>query len=320
MAADTPMRILMDAEGANATNRRMTAQHPIFLKFTHFKGEAPAGYDRDFVGSVTRPWFWGGPPRDAAIEVDVPYPAFDEEYFEWIDLLESVVAARDSYHMIELGAGYGRWAMRAALAIRQYSAIPFHLTAVEADPVHFDWLRMNFEDNGLDPDQHTLVQAAVGRNSGEASLWVASDESRHSPGLWYGQMIVGKQRAKPVKGANYGGYPVQRHKDGRKSITIPQIDMESILRNSPRIDLIDLDVQFQELEAITPAIAGLNAKVKRLHIGTHSTEIEVGLRTLLARHGWECRADYPGRGIRETPWGKIDFDDGVQSWVNPHID
>jgi FkbM family methyltransferase len=301
----------------------MTAQHPIFLKFTHFKGEAPAGFDRDFVGSITRPWFWGGPPRDAAIEVDVPHPAFDEEYFEWIDLLESVAEARDSYTMIELGAGYGRWAVRAALAVRQYSAIPFHLTAVEADPVHFDWLRMNFEDNHLDPEQHTLLQAAVGSASGEASLWVASDESRHAPGLWYGQTVVDTQvarhKAKPLKGANYGGYPVHRRRDGWKSIPVLQVGIKSILRNSPRVDLIDLDVQFQELDAITPAIGELNAKVKRLHIGTHSTEIEVGLRALLARNGWQCLADYPGRGIRETPWGTIDFDDGVQSWLNPRV-
>jgi FkbM family methyltransferase len=296
----------------------MTAQHPVFLNFTRFKGEAPAGYDRDFLGGKTRQWIWAGEPRDTAIEVDVPYPAFDEEYLEWIDLLESVVAARDSYTMVELGAGYGRWAVRAAAAIRHVGAIPFQLIAVEADPVHFDWLRMHFEDNGLDPGQHLLIQAAVGSAPGSASLWIGTEE-HHTPSLWYGQMIRPQQKEKVMKGTTYGGYQVHRDKRGWKSISVPQVDLQSILKDCRRVDLMDLDVQHQELNALSPAIGELNAKVKRIHIGTHSSEIEAGLRTLFGRHGWQCLADYPGRGVRETPWGMIDFDDGVQSWLNPGI-
>ena len=36
------------------------------------------------------------------------------EYFEWLDLLHAVQDARDRFVMVELGAGYGRWAVRAA--------------------------------------------------------------------------------------------------------------------------------------------------------------------------------------------------------------
>ena len=39
----------------------------------------------------------------------LPIPPIDEEYFEWVDLLESVRDARGAYTMMELGAGYGRW-------------------------------------------------------------------------------------------------------------------------------------------------------------------------------------------------------------------
>jgi len=315
----------------------MAEHHPVFLKFSRFKGEVPAGYEHDFLGSKIRPWFWGGPPRDTPLEVDTPYPPFDEEYFEWIDLLESVVAARDSYAMFELGAGYGRWALRAAQAVRQYSSIPIHLTAVEPDPVHFDWIRMHFEDNGVDPSQHCLLHAAVGGASGNAALVIGSHNDSHTPQgrmpQWYGQWLVEgspwimpartKARTKGVDEPSYGGQQVHRHRDGRKSISVPVVTLKSILENSRRVDLIDLDVQAQELNAILPAIGELNAKVKRLHIGTHAgkhtAEIEDGLRTLLGRNGWQCLADYPGRGTRETPWGPIDFDDGVQSWVNPRV-
>ena len=83
-------------------------------------------------------------------------PPVDGEYFEWIDVLESVALARDRYTMLELGAGYGRWAVRAAAAVRQRGISECHLVAVEADPVHFTWLQQHFCDNGLDPAQHTL--------------------------------------------------------------------------------------------------------------------------------------------------------------------
>jgi hypothetical protein len=59
--------------------------------------------------------------------------------------------------------------------------------------------------------------------------------------------------------------------------------------------------------------------VKRLHIGTHSKEIEAGLRQLLSAHGWRCHADYPLSSTSETPWGPVSFENGVQSWVNPGL-
>jgi FkbM family methyltransferase len=315
-------------------HRPMTEHHPVFLEFSRFKGEVPAGYDHDFLGSKIRTWFWGGPSRDTPLEVDTPYPPFDEEYFEWIDLLESVVAARDSYNMVELGAGYGRWALRAAQAVRQYSSIPFHLTAVEADPVHFDWISMHFEDNGVDPSQHTLLHAAVGGASGNATLVIGSHNDSHTPQgrmpQWYGQWLIegapwdmparAKARTKGVEEPSYGGHQVYQHRDGRKSISVPQVSMQDVLKDIERVDLIDLDVQGQELNAISRGMDELNGKVKRLHIGTHAPEIEAGLRTLLGRNGWQCLADYPRRGTRETPFGMIDFDDGVQSWINPRIE
>ena len=90
-------------------------------------------------------------------EVTTSYPSIDEEYFEWIDILESVSSAKTQYVMFELGAGYGRWAVRAARALRQHGAMPCHLVAVEAEPQHFEWLREHFGNNGLDPQAHTLI-------------------------------------------------------------------------------------------------------------------------------------------------------------------
>ena len=44
------------------------------------------------------------------------YPSFNEEYFEWVDVLEAVVARAGMFTMLELGAGWGRWLANAAAA------------------------------------------------------------------------------------------------------------------------------------------------------------------------------------------------------------
>jgi hypothetical protein len=70
--------------------------------------------------------------------VQTEYPAFPEEYLEWIDLLEAVANAQGKFTMIELGAGYGRWLVNAAVTLRQRkpTIVPF-LIGAEAEPTHF---------------------------------------------------------------------------------------------------------------------------------------------------------------------------------------
>jgi len=80
-----------------------------------------------------------------------------------------------------------------------------------------------------------------------------------------------------------------------------------------------MDLEGQELPAIERNIKDLDRKVRRLHIGTHGSDIEETLRRLLSTHGWACRADYPLRTVSRTPYGEIAFDNGAQSWVNPRL-
>ena len=89
--------------------------HEVFSRFRRYSGKIPPGYEMDFLGTQSNHEFMSGlrgvgPCPQGGTAQGFPYPPLDEEYFEWIDLLESVVAAEGSYTMIELGAGYGRWA------------------------------------------------------------------------------------------------------------------------------------------------------------------------------------------------------------------
>lgn len=298
----------------------MSAHHRVFENFRPYHGNVPSGFQVDFVGAFVRREFVAGaceyPP-----EVKTQCPSVDEEYFEWIDVLESILSARDRYVMFELGAGYGRWLVRAAAALRQLSPIGYHFVAVEAEPKHFQWLQQHFCDNGLNPRDHALIQGVVSDKPGNKLFYTGMPKGGDDRAdQWYGQAIVQSyERVGEPECGVYEGFKVLTLRSGWKAIQVPSVTLGYLLNMHNRVDLIDMDVQGEELKIIESAPEELNRKVVRLHIGTHAQDIEKGLRKALRRLGWRCLADFPCLSTSETPWGSVNFTDGVQSWVNPRF-
>jgi hypothetical protein len=57
-----------------------------------------------------------------------------------------------------------------------------------------------------------------------------------------------------------------------------------------------------------------------VHVGTHSVQVEIGLRHLFGDVlRWVCIDDHPCGGTSETPWGPVVFQDGVLGWRNPRL-
>jgi FkbM family methyltransferase len=278
--------------------------HPIFGHFERFKGFVPPGYQTDFLGVMTRNAFSegliaaiGGKSPDPGY-VETNYPGSDEEYLEWVDLLESVLDAQQQFTMVELGAGYGRWLVRGATAVRRHRGdLPIRLIGVEAEPTHFEWLKQHFNDNGVDPAQHELIEAAVDEQEHTIRFYMGK------PDEWYGQRIAQPQE-------RIEGLPFRE---------VKTITLSRILSGLDLVDLIDLDVEGAELVVLRSAIEELNQKVKRVHVGTHAPDIEQGLRDLFWKHGWYKRNDYAVGRAELTEWGKIYFGNGVQTWINPRL-
>jgi FkbM family methyltransferase len=263
--------------------------------------------------------------------VQTQYPLFEKEYLEWIDVLESVEKAEHEFTMIELGAGYGKWLVRAALALRQRKpAISPFLIGVEAEPTHFQWMKIHFRDNGLDPDQHLLVQAAVAAEDGSALF--LTGHSRE----WYGQSIVPDQWTSPPRSLRHTlailSLRLHRKNDEQpwlsaKKTKVKTISLRSLLRSLRHVDLIHIDVQGVEYDVLKAAASEIDEKVKRIHIqthgketvGTHGKEVEKELRDLFGSLGWIKINDYPVHSKSATPYGEISFVDGVQTWLNPEL-
>lgn len=281
------------------------AKDPIFSQFTPWEGRADAGFDLNFVGQRTDVTFnagWADEERMKDRYAWPPYPALGEETFEWINLLSAILEAKDKFNMIELGAGYGRWVISAACALRRTRAnLPFKLMAVEGDPTHYGWMIKHFADNGINRQDHRLINAAVSDKDGEVIFTKADDPSLH-----YGQLIV--DRAEYAERFGHKAAPNTRC-----------FALATLLKEFDIVDVIDMDIQGAELSVVSACPAELSAKVRRVHIGTHGVELESGLRTFFRGLGWSCQWDFGTQGVRDTPYGSVRFEDGAQTWINPRL-
>jgi FkbM family methyltransferase len=222
-------------------------------------------------------------------------PLASDEWFEWHSLLSAVTEARGSFTMVELGAGFGRWAVAGGIAARKIG-LPAHFVCVEAEPTHFAMISEHMRDNGVDPGEHRLICAAVTAVDGPVYFTVGRARD------WWGQATL------PSADYGYGAL------EGVNVQTVPGISLATALHNIPRVDLIDMDVQGAEADVIEAALPLLRDRVHRLHIGTHSAEVEERIWKMLPDAGFRPVWDFPCGTETLTPIGSIVFGDGVQAW------
>jgi FkbM family methyltransferase len=228
-------------------------------------------------------------------------PPLPHEAFEWMAVLDAIAEATEKLTMVEVGAGFGRWSVRAGAAARRYRPdLRYHLVAVEAEPTHFDWLRLHLEDNGFGNSSSRgtchLVNAAVSGQAGEEDFYVGDAAA------WYGQALVRSENV----GAAAAVEPVNT------------VRLSDLLQPLDRVDLIDMDIQGAELEVLTEAAASLK-RVRRIHVETHSAAIDERLPRVFreAAGEWCLIAAAPLGARQATPLGEADFGaGGVQLWHN----
>jgi FkbM family methyltransferase len=275
--------------------------HPVFEMFRAFDGWAEPGFERSYYGINVRDWLFTGTSRGLTDRraVHIQHPPVEEEYFEWIALLTAIANATERFCFAEIGAGWGRWSVSAAAVCRQ-KGLDFSLIAVEPEPSHFEWMQMALRDNDIDPEQHELFLAAAAADSGELLLAGHDD-----PLTQYGHKAIDPRELADWRGLDFVFRPVAAS------------SLAQFFARHERIDLVDMDVQGTEHQIVAASIDVLNQKVRMLHVGTHSKEVEAQLASVLWKHGWLNAFSFPSGRDVETCFGRIAFGDGVQTWVNP---
>jgi FkbM family methyltransferase len=241
-------------------------------------------------------------------------PSLNEEYFEWIDLLEAVDTAREQSTMLELGAGFGRWGICGALAATQ-RGLAVDIRLIEAEPQHAAWA---CEALALNELAHTarVVEGAISYSGSPVQFIIQSGD--HDARSWYGQCALASPMLDEPTERSYFGYPVRKHPWGHV-IYVPPLTFESLTADLDRIDIVDMDIQAAEQELIENALPTFSAKVRMVHVGTHTAEIEASIRAAFTGTGWRNRWDFGCMRNNETPYGPVEFNDGVQGWVNPRF-
>lgn len=315
--------------------------HPVFSQFRMAPRWTDGVTSRNHVGAVERCAYYQGVtpnslpyrPDDGPLGPTGALPRVNEELFEWIDVLESVaryarLAPARPYAFAEVGAGYGRWSVTAICALRQLApAAPFLVLAAEADPDHFAWLRHCLADNAIPPQACRLSQAPVAGAAREVQF-IAGD-----PHDWYGQSIIDPQyeaylrrhpRAQHLENAYlreprwWERWTGARAK--RRIRPVMAITLATMLADAEVVDMVDMDIQGAEAEVVEGSLQVLRDKVLRLHVGTHSAEVEERIRRALGGGAWRLAQDYPCAGQRETPYGPVGFGDGIQTWINEALE
>lgn len=274
----------------------------VLKNFPNFRGRCSKDHVVDFLGIL-----YGEPYESIPLGLDDRYvetahPEISEEFFEWIDILESVVNAENSYCMLELGAGFGRWGMRAWKAAKAFGISNPKIVLAEAEPSHAEWVSAHFSRNGVPKTDFTLINAAVSNTSGEKDFyvkkpgWTVEDSAKN----WYGQAIV----SGPWEGA--------------ESIKVKSISVDELMNSikNPIIDLIDMDLQGEEAKVINQLLIHLNS-IKTIHVGTHSKEIEAEIKKHLHEARWILKREFSIGETYEIDGTLVKFGDGVQTWKNP---
>jgi FkbM family methyltransferase len=180
------------------------------------------------------------------------------------------------------------------------------LAAVEADPMHYEWLREHLANNGLDPTEHQLWCGAVGASDGIAYFPKIDD-----PAVDWGAPAVSEQGMQDLLQA---GKRVDRR--GQEFREVKCYSIASVIAAFDRIDLLHIDIQGQELDSIRSSIRSISEKVRLMFIGTHDTVIDAELIRFLTRNGWEAKHIWP-RDLMRGPDGRpAGIADGEQFWIN----
>ncbi len=276
--------------------------------------EPQAGFVVDKLGVRTRgSSLWDEAQIMVGTVIAPPFLGdFHGDAVEWIGLLKSVRSAKNKFVAMELGAGWGPWIVAGAVAARNRGIKDTFLLAVEADSGHFEFLQQHFKDNGLNPKEHRLLQAAVGERAGRAR-WPRVD-SRND---WGSRPIPLNARRTGGKISDYLG------RQFSEFVEVEILSIRDLLKEQRRWDFVHIDVQGEEAAICQAGLPLLTERVHWMVIGTHSRTIEGSLLSMLRADGWilehEQAVLFDPTSRASTQEGMI-LRDGVQVWRNPRLD
>lgn len=322
---------------------RMQDYVEFFAGIEPWKGQVPKGFMVDFSGALTDASFrtmWGVDPAASGgsyHETRLPeFPKDGEGWFEAFNWVAAAREARDRFVMLTLGACYGAQAVGSYRMLMQLNPMPCKLVAVEPDPANVVWIKKNFRDNGIDPQDHWIVSAALSDNGDPVLFPVGAPGWGAAGCTWTNDPAQRERLAEKLIGGGSADAALEsilvEHRTGIKLPLLADPDspivelrytsavtLNDLLAPFERVDYIESDLQHSEVLVFPAAVEQLNRKVRRVHIGTHSDEGHRKLHNLFRQMGWEILFSFGPQKNHQTALGDFWANDGVLSAVNPKL-
>jgi hypothetical protein len=260
-------------------------------------------------------------------------PSIDEGWFEAVDWIVSAREATGTYVAVSLGASYGIQLVGAWKALKAFNDMPARLVAVEAVPENCGWIRRHMTDNGINPDDHTIIQAVIGPDNEPALFPIGAPGSGRNNCIATNSALGRQVYAHLLREQGYSERVLENlllynstgiTRDlgegyGGEVKLVSSVTLIDVLSPFDRVDLLEIDIQQSEINVIPPWMDILNRKVRRAHIGTHGRDVHQALRLLFFNAGWKIVFDYPPDSRCVTELGAFDTTDGILTVRNPRV-
>lgn len=223
------------------------------------------------------------------------------EAIEWFALLQALDCAQTTLTVVELGAGWAPWLVRAGVAWHTHRpGQGLRLLGVEGEPTHLLMARSHARDNGLD-EVVDLRAGAVGTADTTALFETSSEPAKEWGTRLAGATTIaeGLPRVAPAT-----------------LIPVPCWSLADILQDLERVDFLHVDIQGSEAEVLLADPETLSTKVRRLLVGTHARSIEATLLARLPALGFQLVEEKACRYRVAAGRGSLS-EDGAQYWHNP---
>ena len=315
----------------------------VFDGMTPYSGMVEPGFIVSRLGRMTDARFhviWGVDPAQEGgrnMTLRLPVATDGEGWFEAVSCVEAAREARGSYVMATLGACYGAQAVEAYLALQALNPMPAKLIAVDPVPENIAMTRQHFQDNGIDPDAHWIVEAALSDGNAPVVFPVGSPGSSTQNCVFYnsavGRTALARRLTEDGQAGLVGGNLLATNATGVTINMTPErepsfeaelklvsaVTVADILGPFDRVDFVEADLQQSEMVVFPPAMEALNRKVRRVHLGTHHPEEHRYLEGMFGQHGWQIVFSFPPRGTYRTSAGEFTLNDGVLTVLNPAV-
>jgi hypothetical protein len=330
-------------EVESAMNRLVDVKG-VFDGITPWAGYVPRGYEVDFIGVLTDfkfhvlseidPMTVGGGDVQTAIPV-IGHGRNAETWFEAVNWFASAREARDRYVMVTLGAHYGAQAVGAYRAVQLVNPMPCKLVAVEPVPENYDWMVQHMRTNGIDPDEHWLVQMAIGASNDPMYFPVGApgtgannsySTNETAARQQYADQFIKQGRAEAALRSlimnNTTG--IEKNLVPGRNLTaeiklLSSVTLKDLLSPFDRVDYLESDIQQSEILVFPPFLDLLRKKVRRILIGTHGMDVHRSLHDLFAGAGWEIVFSFEPNTTHQNALGRFVTNDGVLTVTNPDL-